>query len=451
MILRAAFAIVALLCTTQRIAAAASHPQDGPHADLRVAIEDDLVRFSVGVNLAFLDEVAPVPREAINEVNAREADLALEALERLLIDRAPCVINGDLVPPTFERLEIFTDPDPGMIAIFPNMGARALIRATAVMRFDADEPVETVELTWPAYPFDQLAERMERASAVRPRMYFEAVFIASGKSSAARFTHAEPTIRWSRTEADAPDPLRNLPTPTPSGFRGVPITIIVLGAAALAAMATAAMVRTPRAWITGCGIAAVSLGLAVALHDATGLRIGGKPSPVSSEADAKAIFLTIHEAMYRAFDYTAESDIYDRLEMALDGQLLGELYEQIRLSLLQAEEEMKVGVVTGLRPLDTHIVEIDRSTEDPIGLGFDTIHQWRVDGTVYHWGHSHTRAHLYKARYRVTWTDRGWRLTDHELRSQQRIDPADGTPIDETTSDADPVQQILEQLGRPDI
>lgn len=420
------------------------HPQDGPHADLRVAIEDKLVRFSIGVNLAFLDETIDISREAINELSPSEADRVLETLRQMLVEQAPCLINGEAIEPVFERLEIFTDPDPGMIAIFQKMGARALIRATVVMRFDAPADVETVDLTWPAYPFDQLAEEMEAASGVRPRMYFEAVMTAGGKSEPARFTHAEPTIRWSRSDADAPDPLFGLPQPQILSPQSQSImTSAILVGLAVCLISFAAVRRTPAVWAVMITISCLLLLSAIAFTPAK----QSESEFVMGDDDATLVLRTLHESMYRAFDYTAESDIYDRLAFALQGELLGELYEQIRLSLLQAEEEMKVGVVTGLEPIETTLTSIDYASATANGLGFDATHRWRVDGTVYHWGHSHTRAHLYEASYRVTYTPVGWRITGHTLLSQQRIDPTDGTAIDE----ADTIQEHLDELGLPDI
>lgn len=424
------------------------HPQDGPHADLRVAIEDRLVRFSVGVNLVFLDETIDTSREAISELSPAEADRVMETFRAFLIEQAPCEINGEPVEPVFERIEIFTDPDPGMIAIFQKTGARALIRATVIMRYDAPQQVDTVDLTWPAYPFDQLAEEMEASSAVRPRMYFEAVLTAQGKSEPAKFTHAEPTLRWSRSDADAPDPLLSLPEPavaSPSGGMWLMPGIFV--GLALVALGFG-FVHGSRASKSRAILIAVALLVTALIHPfAIAPRTQGPAQALLSDDDAQRVLRTLHESMYRAFDYTAESDIYDRLAFALQGELLGELYEQIRLSLLQAEEEMKVGVVTGLQPIETSIAAIDLASETPEGLGFDATHRWRVDGTVYHWGHSHTRAHIYEARYRVTHTPDGWRFTDHQLLSQQRIDPSDGSVIE----DAGSIQQQLDDLGLPDI
>ncbi len=424
------------------------HPQDGPHADLRVAIEDRQVRFSVGVNLAFLDETIDVPREALNELSEAESERVLEVFRTYLIEQATCIINGLRVEPAFERLEMFTHPDPGMMAIFPKMGARALIRATVVMRFDAPSEIETVELTWPAYPYDLLAEEMEQASAVRARMYFEAVLTANGKTEPARFTQAEPTLRWSRSVTETADPLEDLPVPVIADVSedSVLTRIVVIALVLTLAGAVIAKRRnTTLARMFGAAFLLTAAAIVYLVVVAPGLR--PPPPPLLSETDAERVLLALHERLYRAFDYTAESDIYDHLAFAIEGDLLGELYEQIRLSLLQAEEEMKIGVVTGLKPIETSVLEIDDAGESSVGLGFRARHRWRVDGTVYHWGHSHTRAHIYEADYRVRYTQDGWKLTAHELRSQHRIDPDDGSLFNESES----IQDQLEDLGLPDI
>lgn len=424
------------------------HPQDGPHADLRVAIEDKLVRFSVGVNLAFLDDTIDEPREALNEISPEESERVLDAFRQLLIDQAPCVIDGKPVQPYFERLEIFTDPDPGMIAIFPKMGARALIRATAVMRFDVESSIESVELTWPAYPLDQLAKEMEDRSTVQPRMYFEAVLTANGKTEPARFTHAEPTLRWSRSDAVSPDPLNSLPPPVIiDPHNNTQYVTLLLGSLSVITLGYGFSRRSKRIRIRSVFIASTLVAIAFLHHVVISPLFKESPPPIVAEENAILIQQTLHESMYRAFDYTAESDIYDRLEFALQGDLLGDLYEQIRLSLLQAEEEMKVGVVTGIQHIKTQAIHIEAASESPLGIGFETNHHWRVDGTVYHWGHSHTRAHIYEANYRVVYTADGWRFTEHELLSQQRIDPADGATIQDDES----IQDQLEKLGLPDI
>ncbi|MEM9373295.1 MAG: hypothetical protein AAGA55_06590 [Planctomycetota bacterium] len=443
MTFRVCMVVLAIAALHGRLCRADSaHPQDGPHADLRVVIEDRLVRFSAGVNLAFLDEAVDVPREAAGELSPAEGEQLLAAFRAMLASDAPCVINGEPIEPVFEHLELFADPEPGMVAVFPRMGNRALIRASAVVRFDAPAMVDAVEITWPAYPIDQLAGGPAGPDAAQARMYFEAVFTARGRSLPARFTHAEPTIRWSVDDAAAADAPDALPPPSISGDRLSHVGYrFLLGGAVLAAVGTGIVARSNT-------VRAGSLTAVLVLFAFWFVMPKRSPAePIVTDSEAQRILLSIHKSMYRAFDYTAESDIYDRLDRAIGGELLGDLYEQIRLSLLQAEEEMKIGVVTALEPIETNIEGIDAAGTTPSGLGFSATHRWRVDGTVYHWGHSHTRTHLYEARYRVSYTNNGWRITDHNLLSQRRIDPVGDTPSELT----DPNLRALDRLGHPDI
>jgi hypothetical protein len=227
---------------------------------------------------------------------------------------------------------------------------------------------------------------------------------------------------------------------TAPGLSAVPIGLGALGLAGLVIGSVAGRWPAQRR-ITFVGAGVVLSVLAFAFS-----QVGVAPAsqPVLSSQQAGAVVEVLHTNLYRAFDYTADSDVYDRLALSVDGDLLSTLYEQIKLSLLQAEEDMKVGVVTGLDHESTEVTAIDSAGDHGLG-GFDATLRWRVDGTVYHWGHSHTRVHEYEAAYRVDWLEDGWRITGQQLLSQERIDPG------ATADRLDPLQQMLQQLGTPDI
>ncbi|MFI4897394.1 MAG: hypothetical protein ACIARR_06180 [Phycisphaerales bacterium JB059] len=77
---------------------------------------------------------------------------------------------------------------------------------------------------------------------------------------------------------------------------------------------------------------------------------------------------------------------------------------------------------------------------------FDATHRWRVDGTVYHWGHSHTRTIEYLARYEIAGLDKGWRFVGHEVLEQTRLDPGG-----QEAADPNDIEAIIESLGGDDI
>ena len=54
--------------------------------------------------------------------------------------------------------------------------------------------------------------------------------------------------------------------------------------------------------------------------------------------------------------------------------------------------------------------------------GFSIVTRWQVEGAVFHWGHSHWRTNEYRARYGVTATEAGWRISDSQVLEQRRID-----------------------------
>lgn len=429
--------------------AAAAHPQDGPHADLRIAIEDDGVRFSIGVNLAFLDEAIDTAREALNQLSPPEAEAITERLRTYLREDVVVVLDGVTVPAKIEALELFTHPDPGMVALFPRTGARGLIRAVAVLHYPAAQPPAEVAITWPTYPRDILAAETEGA-AVLPRMYFEAQLKAEGKLSLIRFSEAEPTVTWRASGIEAA-PAVSVPVPPPAEPKQVSVVSAFGGLAAIAAMAwaTPALARGKRHELR-LAAASVAFGLiAVGARDLAKVDIPGTRGVRAMPEDAVLadIFEGLHLNLYRAFDYTDESDVYDALARSVDGPLLKTIYADAYASLVQAEQGGKLGVVTGLERISLAIDGVE--PEAPAGPRFTLRHAWRVDGTVYHWGHSHTQTTEYDAEYGVTGVPAGWRITDMRMLSQQRLDGAVGA--DAAPAGPPDLQQLLESLGGTDF
>ncbi len=151
------------------------------------------------------------------------------------------------------------------------------------------------------------------------------------------------------------------------------------------------------------------------------------PSPFSSkrplpdEQKALAIFLPLHANIYRAFDYSKESDVYDALSRSVDGRLLEGMYADIYKSLIQQEQGGALSRVRSVDPLETKIVKIAYEDESP---AFRVETRWRVKGAVVHWGHTHERTNEYRARYDVALRSSGWRIAAVETLSQKRIEDA---------------------------
>ncbi|MEM9803506.1 MAG: hypothetical protein AAGA20_24525, partial [Planctomycetota bacterium] len=74
-------------------------PKDGPDVDLRIAVEDDEVRFQIVTNLAFLDETTDAFREDPARLDPEEAPAAMEALLELFGEKNEVAIDGTVVGP----------------------------------------------------------------------------------------------------------------------------------------------------------------------------------------------------------------------------------------------------------------------------------------------------------------------------------------------------------------
>ena len=426
---------------------AQAHPQDGPHADLRAAIEPDGVRWSVGVNVAFLDAVLGAQREAPDRFSPGEREALKAAFERFLLEQVRVSIDGQTPQPRLENVRLDLDPDPQMVVLYPRMGMRALMRCSAVVVFDAEGMPEHVELTWPAYPVDRLAQELEPGAEVK--MVLEGQVRAEGVVQLVRFSEADPTVEWSAGGIAA----RFLPTPSVPELRGgAQVGSLTLG---LAGVTLVCGLWLLAALVRGAGRALPIVGLVLSAtigYAARGVAPidapwGGEPE-LPDAAFCEQVFRPLHLNMYRSFDYTDESDVYDALAGSVEGPLLEELYSQIYASLVQAEQGGMLGIITGIEPME---LTIDGIRVAPVNgqevIVFTATHRWRVDGTVYHWGHSHTRTIEYLARYEVAGLDEGWRFIDHEVLEQTRLDPGagsgEGAPPD--------IEAILESLGTDDL
>lgn len=424
---------------------ARAHPQDGPHADLRAAIEPDGVRWSIGVNLAFLDDVLGVHREALDRFSEGEREALRARFERFLLEDVRVSIDGEAALPRLENVRLDLDPDPQMVVLYPKMGMRALMRCSAVVVFDADAMPEDVDLTWPGYPIDQLAAEIEPENEVR--MVLEGQVRAEGVVEMVRFSDADPTAHWSAGGIAA----RFLPTPSvPELASGSRVGSVSLGMAGVTLIGVVWLIA---ALVRGKGralplvVLVVSAGTGYAARGVAPIKApwGGTSVELPGDEFCGQVFRPLHLNMYRSFDYTDESDVYDALAGSVEGPLLEALYAQIYGSLVQAEQGGMLGIITGVEPMELTIESVglaDRDGEQVIV--FEALHRWRVDGTVYHWGHSHTRTIEYLARYEVAGLDEGWRFVGHEVLEQTRLDPGEEEPPTD-------VESILESLGTDDI
>ena len=140
-------------------------------------------------------------------------------------------------------------------------------------------------------------------------------------------------------------------------------------------------------------------------------------SPTLDSRQAKEVLHALLYNVYRAFDHRDESLVYDRLALSIEGDLLGDVYLQVRRSMElenQGGARVKVDDVTVLE------VAQERELGQP---GFAYRCRWIAAGSVGHWGHIHRRANQYDAVITIEPVDRVWKITAIDLREEDRVDP----------------------------
>ncbi len=139
--------------------------------------------------------------------------------------------------------------------------------------------------------------------------------------------------------------------------------------------------------------------------------------PTLDSQQAKEVLHALLYNVYRAFDHRDESLVYDRLELSIEGDLLTDVYLQVRGS-------MELENQGGARVKVDDVAVLDVVEEGKLKTsGFAYRCRWIAAGSVGHWGHIHRRANQYDAVITGGPIDGVWKITAIDLREEQRIDP----------------------------
>jgi hypothetical protein len=133
-----------------------------------------------------------------------------------------------------------------------------------------------------------------------------------------------------------------------------------------------------------------------------------------SEPEAKELVNQLLKNTYRAFDFRMEGDVYDKLALCNDEQLLQNIYLDTRKSMVienQGGIEAKVNEV--------FIKTVQKVDEIGEGMGYQC--NWIVKGEVGHWGHKHQRINEYDAIIRIKAVDGSWKMYDLEIIEEKRL------------------------------
>jgi hypothetical protein len=130
--------------------------------------------------------------------------------------------------------------------------------------------------------------------------------------------------------------------------------------------------------------------------------------------EAKELISQLLKNTYRAFDFRNEGDIYDRLALCNDDELLQRIYLDTRKSMKienQGGIEAKVNEV-----LIKSVNEISDAEE---GLNYQS--NWIVKGEVGHWGHKHQRINEYNAIIKIRPVSGVWKMHEIDVIEEKRL------------------------------
>jgi hypothetical protein len=134
-------------------------------------------------------------------------------------------------------------------------------------------------------------------------------------------------------------------------------------------------------------------------------------------AQAREVLHSLLHNVYRSFDRRDESLVYDRLARSISGDLLADVYLEVRRSM---ELENQGGARVKVDEVEILGVSEERKP-DCAGLAYRC--RWTAAGSVGHWGHVHRRKNQYEAVIAVEPVEGVWKITAIDLREGRRVEP----------------------------
>lgn len=375
-----------------------------------IYVEPAEVRHEVLIPLATLKEILPLKHADPAFITVDEQAGVRALIEEWLGSNNPTMINGRMVPPEFTRVDFYgLDLKDFARQAEAREVSLANGRAGIIMTYrpKADD-IQSIALSWDAF-----------SSALRK---VEAVVFTGAKGiekfEFSRFKKPEENeFRWKANPASRPTPIESVPATYAPQPR---LSFSILSLALLAIAAVSWFVLPKKARLVSAVLMVAGL-VAWPLQQTTIDSPFEQPQPMKATA-ADDAFQKLHDGMYRALDFGTEERIYEVLETSVDGQLLEDLYLQLRESLKMKEQGGAVARVKQIERLDGSLVDPELSTaEDVAWPGFQYRSTWTVSGTVEHWGHIHERNNKFSALFTVEDDDGNWKITGLQMEDQESL------------------------------
>lgn len=375
-----------------------------------IYVEPAEVRHEVLIPLATLKEIIPLTHADPAFITVDEQEGVRDAIQKWLGSQNPTMINRRMVLPEFTRIDFYgLDLKDFARQAEAREVSLANGRAGIIMTYrPKSDDIKSVTLAWDAF-----------SSALRK---VEAVAFTGEKGlqkfEFSRFKKpAENEFKWKANPAFTPTPIENVPAvyPAKPQVSFSPPSIALLLVAAISWFVVPKKTRF---------ISFVLMVAALALWPIQQVKFDSPFEEVEtvSSSSADKAFQQLHAGMYRALDFGTESRIYEVLETNVDGQLLEDLYLQLRESLKMKEQGGAVARVQSIERLEGGLVSPeDASAKEVAWPGFQYRSTWTVSGTVEHWGHIHERNNKFSALFTIQEDNGDWKITGLQMEDQESL------------------------------
>ena len=373
-----------------------------------IYINNAEVRHEVLIPLANLAAMIEFERAEPSFLTVEEQTAAAKQIERFFSVGNPVRIDGVEVQPVFDRVDFYgLDLRDFAVQSVKRKVSMANGRVGIIMRYPAKGRPLKVDLTWDKFneetmrSVDAVAFPYKEVKKVSFSMFLERNVYSWEASDAPEL----PPI----TSVDLEDERYHVEPAT------VPFPVITAVCFLLGLIASVVCLVRWNSILMG---AAVAMGVAGVLT--TGIAKVEVMPPFDrpgrlaiADTTANTIFLQLHRNLFRSFDYSDESQIYDTLARSVDGPLLRKLYLQINDSLRISEQG---GAVSRIE--DVQVLGGQQQTGPFVENGFQYRCKWNIVGTIEHWGHIHERTNQYDAMFEVKVVDGAWKIVTMDVLDQ---------------------------------
>jgi len=133
-----------------------------------------------------------------------------------------------------------------------------------------------------------------------------------------------------------------------------------------------------------------------------------------SKPESETLISELLKNTYRAFDFRNESDVYDKLAISNDGELLADIYLQTKKGMV-LENQGGISVKVN----DVNLLNVEEVESDKVGLAYKCT--WQVKGSVGHWGHIHQRTNQYNAVLYIEPVNNVWKFINIDIIEEMRL------------------------------